>query len=65
MHRPIKFKENSATKNKVKFEIKIELATKETTEVLISDEFAIEAEETKPVKKNTPAKRFAYMSFDT
>jgi hypothetical protein len=35
VHRPIKFKENSPTKNKVKFDIKIELDTHETREVLI------------------------------
>ena len=65
VHRPIKFKENSRTKNKVKFDIKIELDTKETTEVLISDVFAIEAEEAKPVKKDTPQKRVAYLTLDT
>lgn len=65
MHRPIKLKENSSRKNKVKFDIKIELDTKETTEVLVSDVFAIEAEETKPVKKDSPKKRFEYISFET
>lgn len=64
VHRPIKFKENSRTKNKVKFDIKIELDTKITTEVLISNVFATEAQESKPVKKDTPTKRIAYMSFD-
>jgi spore coat polysaccharide biosynthesis predicted glycosyltransferase SpsG len=65
VHRPIKFKENSHTKNKVKFDITVELDTKETTEVLIYDVFAIEAEEIKPVKKDTPAKRVAYTTLDT
>ncbi|UAM99491.1 carboxypeptidase-like regulatory domain-containing protein [Polaribacter litorisediminis] len=65
VHRPIKFKENSATKNKVKFDIKIELDTKEITEVLVLDSYKIEAEETKPVTKDNPKKRFGYMSFDT
>jgi len=65
VHRPVKFKENSSTKNKVKFDIKIEVDNKEITEVLVSDVIAIEAEEAKPVKKDTPQKRVAYLSFDT
>jgi hypothetical protein len=65
VHRPIKFKENSETKNKVKFDIKIELDTKEITEVLVLDSFNIEAEEIKPVKKDSPKKRFGYISLDT
>ncbi|MGK0413144.1 MAG: hypothetical protein ACJA1B_001346 [Polaribacter sp.] len=65
VHRPIKFKENSATKNKVKFDITIELDTKEITEVLVLDSYKIEAEETKPIKKDSPKKRFGYISFDT
>jgi len=62
VHRPIKFKENSRTKNKVKFDIKIELDTKETTEVLITNVFSIEAQETKPVTKDSPLKRFEYIT---
>ena len=62
VHRPIKFKENSRTKNKVKFDIKIELDTKETTEVLITNVFNIEAQETKPVTKDSPLKRFEYIT---
>jgi hypothetical protein len=65
VHRPIKFKENSTTKNKVKFDIKIELDTKEITEVLVLDSYKIEAEETKLIKKDSPKKRFGYISFDT
>ncbi len=62
VHRPIKFKENSKTKNKVKFDIKIELDTKETTEVLISDVFSIKSEEIKPEKKEDIKKRITYLT---
>jgi hypothetical protein len=65
VHRPIKFKENSKTKNKVKFDIKIELDTKEITEVLVLDSYNITAEEIKKVKKESLIKRFGYISLDT
>ena len=65
VHRPIKFKENSATKNKVKFDIKIELDTKEIMEVLVLDSYKIEAEQTKPIKNDRPEKQFGYISLDT
>jgi hypothetical protein len=62
VHRPIKFKENSPTKNKVKFDIKIELDTKETSEVLITDVLAIDESEIKKLDKEYKNKRFPYIS---
>jgi len=62
VHRPIKFKENSETKNKVKFDIKIELDTKETTEVLITNVSSIKNEDLKKLKKEINRKRTEYIS---
>ena len=57
VHRPIKFKENSKQKDKVKFDIKIELDTYETKEFLITDITSIDETKIKPTKKENLNKR--------
>jgi hypothetical protein len=61
VHRPIKFKENSETKNKVKFDVKMELDTKETKEVLITNTLAIESEKIVTINKKNTKKRTSYI----
>ena len=62
VHKPIKFKENSKTKNKVKFDIKVELKTKETIEVLLLDAINIAESAIKPVEKVDLGKNITYTS---
>ncbi|APZ47184.1 hypothetical protein BW723_13215 [Polaribacter reichenbachii] len=64
VHRPIKFKENSKQKEKVKFDLKIEVNVLTTKEVLISSSYVIEEFTVKPKKKNEPLKRATYISLD-
>lgn len=61
LHRPIKFKENSVKKDKVKFDIKIEVNTKLTLEFLISEAYNINEAAISPLKKEDLKKRKPYL----
>ena len=61
-NRPFKFIENSSEKNKIKFNVKIELAMDKTTEVLFNDVLEIKESEFKPLKKEDVNKRIDYIS---
>ena len=62
VHRPIKFKENSETKNKVKFDIKIELDTKEIREVYLSEVVSMDKDKVQKVTKDKKIKKNQYLS---
>jgi hypothetical protein len=64
VHRPIKFKENSKTRNKVKFDIKVELNTEETIEVLLLNAINIDESLIQPMKKGDVAKSIYYTSLE-
>lgn len=64
VHRPIKFRENSKQKHKIKFDIKIELDTKETTEILIKHVYNIDESTIKPIKKENLNKRQDYITIE-
>jgi hypothetical protein len=64
VHRPIKFKENSSTRNKVKFDFKIELDTKEIQEVLITNVLTIDKHEIKSEKKADLNKKTPYITLE-
>ncbi|MHB0756016.1 carboxypeptidase-like regulatory domain-containing protein [Polaribacter sp. M15] len=64
VHRPIKFKENSKEKEKVKFDIKIEVNVLSDKEVLLSDIQTIKKSEIEFTKKNRPIKKIPYISID-
>ena len=61
-HRPIKFKENSSKKHKVKFDIKIEVDTKSSTELLITAAYNIDESLIMLTKKEDLNKRQRYIS---
>ncbi|MEN8703992.1 MAG: carboxypeptidase-like regulatory domain-containing protein [Polaribacter sp.] len=62
VHRPIKFKENSKTKNKVKFDIKIEMDTKEIREVYLSEVVSMDKDKVQKVAKDKKIKKNQYLS---
>ena len=62
VHRPLKFKENSKKKHKVKFDIKIEVDTKSSIEILLTHTFNIDENSIKPTEKDAIGKRKAYIS---
>ena len=62
VHRPIKFRENGGEKQKVKFDIKIEVDILATSEILLTATSAIEKFKITPRKKNEPVKREKYIS---
>ena len=64
VHRPIKFKENSKTRNKVKFDIKVELNTTETKEVLLLDAINIAESAIEPLEKVDLGKYIRYTSLE-
>jgi hypothetical protein len=64
VHRPIKFKENSKTRNKVKFDIKVALNTEETIEVLLLDAINIDESLIQPMKKGDVTKSIYYTSLE-
>lgn len=65
VHRPIKFKENSKTKNKVKFDIKIELNTKETKELFINKVSTLDKTKLKiGEEKEDYKKKFSFLSLN-
>ncbi|TXD52512.1 MULTISPECIES: carboxypeptidase-like regulatory domain-containing protein [unclassified Polaribacter] len=64
VHRPIKFKENSKTRNKVKFDIKVELNTEETIEVLLLNAINIDESLIQPMKKGDVTKSIYYTSLE-
>ena len=62
VHRPIKFKENGGERQKVKFDIKIEVAILATSEILLTDTYVIEKFKIIPKKKKQPSQREKYIS---
>ncbi len=62
IHRPIKFKENSQEKEKVKFDIKIEVDVLSINEILLTDIHAIKKFTVKAKKKNEPSKKVPYIT---
>ncbi|WP_435414831.1 carboxypeptidase-like regulatory domain-containing protein [Polaribacter aestuariivivens] len=62
VNRPIKFIENTEEKEKVKFNIKVEVNVSETTEVLLNEPLKINSSDIKPFKKEDFKKRTTYMS---
>ena len=62
IHRPIKFKENSKEKNKVKLDIKMEVNINSTKEFFISDTYSIDETKIKPLKKEDYSKRKKFLS---
>ncbi|WP_397446634.1 carboxypeptidase-like regulatory domain-containing protein [Polaribacter sp. R77954] len=64
VHRPIKFKENSKEKQKVKFDIKIEVNVLSTKEVLLSDIKTVQKIENEPKEKTQLVKKVPYLSLN-
>ncbi|WP_299667619.1 carboxypeptidase-like regulatory domain-containing protein [uncultured Polaribacter sp.] len=62
INRPIKFIENSKDKEKVKFNIKIEVVVSENTEILLKNTISILKESVKGYKKEDFKKRQKYIS---
>ncbi|QTD37913.1 carboxypeptidase-like regulatory domain-containing protein [Polaribacter batillariae] len=65
VNRPIKFIENTKERNKVKFNVKVEVNIFETTEVLLKAPTIIEASTLKPFRKEDLKKRTTYLSKET
>ncbi|WP_439131570.1 carboxypeptidase-like regulatory domain-containing protein [Polaribacter sp.] len=64
IHRPIKFKENSKEKQKVKFDIKIEVNVLSNKEILVSDLIAIEKFALKQKNKKETSKKIPYLTLN-
>lgn len=62
VHRPIKFKENSSKKSKVKFDIKIELDTQEIREVYLANVSKIPKTAVEKVAKGKSNIKYNYLS---
>jgi hypothetical protein len=62
INRPLKFIENTIDKNKVKFNIKVEINVFQTTEVLLKNTIYVDASSIKSNKKEDFKKRTNYLS---